>query len=228
MRTIGLWLCAAFMYGCASYEQKPQLAAPSDYVPIDQIRIKQRFDTVLLTKENLAAEQMKCVPFIQPNTERIKAQVREFPRNNETVVVGHASSSKQFIYRGSKGLCLEYSANRYPIYAAETLIGTANPTGVPPDVTDDWYAKIARKIAIRGRAKVVYVTDKGTAFLASYWSDQVAGFALHYWSEFKKVGEWENTEVDYTFSNPALSGFSETRQGAAKYMVKNFPVAGGR
>lgn len=111
--------------------QKKYFAPPSDYVPLDQIRIKPKFETVLLTNENLAAEHKKCVPFIQTNTERMDAAVKAFPRNNATIAVGHASSSRQFIYRGSTGLCLEFSANRYPIYAAETFIGTANPTGVP-------------------------------------------------------------------------------------------------
>jgi hypothetical protein len=193
-------------------------------VPLDQIRIKPKFDTVSLTKENLAAEHKKCVPFLETNTDRMNAAVREFPRNNGIVSVGHVSSSKKFIYRGSTGLCLEYSTNRFPIFAAETFIGTANPTGVPPDVTDDWYMKIAQKIAIKGRAKVAYVMDKGTAFLVSYWSDQ-SGSVLNYWTDFKKVGEWENVMVDYKFSNPALRGFSETKRGDAKEMVKNFPLA---
>lgn len=224
MRTLTILLSVATIYGCAAPQQQ-YFAPPSDYVPLDQIRIKPRFDTVLLTKENLATEQRKCVPFIKEDNDRMNAAVREFPRNNATVAVGHVSSSKQFIYRGSTGLCLEFSTNRHPIYAAEMLLGTANPTGVPPNVTDDWYMKIAMKIAINGWAKVAYVTDKGTAYLASYWSDQTDGFALNYWSEFKKVGEWESTEVDYKFSNPALRGFSETKRGDAKKMVKNFPLA---
>lgn len=225
LKVFAILLSAALIYGCAAPQQQKYFTPPSDYVPLDQIRIKPRFDSLLLTKENLASESKKCVPFIQTNTEKMDTDVREFPRNNSTIAVGHASSSKQFIYRGSTGLCLEYSANRYPIYAVETFIGTANPTGVPPDVTDDWYMKIALKIAINGRAKVAYTSGKGTAFLVSYWSDQTGGFALNYWSEFKKAGEWENTEVDYKFSNPALHGLSETKRGDSKKMVKNFPLA---
>lgn len=226
MRTLTVLLGVALIYGCAIPQQQEYFAPPSDYVPLDQITIKSRFDTVLLTKENLAAEHKKCVPFIQPNTESMNTAVRDFPRNNATITVAHQSSSKKFIYRGSRGLCLEFSANRYPIYAAETFIGTANPTSVPPDVTDDWYMKIALKIAINGRAKVAYVADKGTAYLVSYWSEQPNGFALRYWVDFKKVGEWEGIEVDYKFSNPALHGFTETKRG--KQLVKNFPLADGQ
>jgi hypothetical protein len=228
LRALAILLGVAFIYGCAVPQQPKYFAPPSDYVPLDQIKIKPRFDTVLLTKENLAAEHKKCISFLQLDTKSMETAVREFPRNNATIAVGHASSSKRFIYRGTTGLCLEFSQNRYPIYAAEALMGTVNPTGVPPDVTDDWYMKIAQKIAVNGRSKVAYVTDKGTAFLVSYWSDQGGSFALNYWSEFKKVGEWENTEVDYKFSNPALSGLSETKRGKAKSMVKDFPLGTGQ
>jgi hypothetical protein len=221
-------LSVALICGCAAPQPQKYFAPPSDYVPLDKIRIKARFDTALLTKENLAAEHKKCIPFLEANTESMDAATREFPRSNATRAVSHASSSKRFIYRGSTSLCLEFSTNRYPIYAAESFIGTANPTGVPPDVTDDWYMKIAKKIAINGRAKVVYVTDQGTGFLVSYWSDQTGGFALNYWSEFKKVGEWENIEVDYKFSNSALNGFSQTKRGDAKQMIKSFPLAIGQ
>ncbi len=228
LRALAVLLGVAFIYGCGAPQPHKDFAPPSDYVPLDQIRIKPRFDTVLLTKENLVAEHRKCVPLIQANTDNMETAVREFPRKNSTIAVGHASSAKQFIYQGSTGLCLEFSANRYPIYAAETFIGTANPTGVPPDITDNWYMKIALKIATYGRARVAYVTNKGTAYVVSYWSERPGGFALNYWSEFKKVGEWENTEVDYKFSHPALRGFSETKRGDAKTMVKIFPLAAGQ
>lgn len=218
-------LSVILIYGCTAPQQKKYFAPPSDYVPLNQIRIKPRFDTVLLTKENLAAEYKKCIPFIPTNTESMDAAVREFPRNNATITVGHASSSKQFIYRGSTGICIQFSANRYPIYAVETFIGTANPAGIPPDVTDDWYMKIALKIATNGRTKVAYISDKGTAFLVSYWSDQSGSSALNYSTEFKKVGEWENIGVDYKFSNPAFHGFSETKRGDAGIRKKNFPLA---
>lgn len=227
MRSLTILLGVALINGCAS-PQHQSFAPPRDYVTLDQIRIKPKFDTVFLTKENLATEQQKCVPFLLPDSDATRDAVRKFPRNNVTVAVGHRSSAKQFIYSGTTGLCLEYSANRHPIYAAETFIGTANPTGVPPDITDDWYMKIATQIAFTGRAKVAYVTDKGTAWLVSYWSDQTGGFSLYYSSEFKKAGEWENAAVDYSFSNPSLRGFVETSRGNAKDMVKYFPLATNR
>lgn len=229
LRSLTLLFGVVFLCGCSAHQQHKQYTPPSDAVPLDQIKIKSKFDSILLTKDNLAIERSKCVPFtfVQSDTRRMDDAVRDFPRKNVTIAVGHESSSKKFIYRGTTGLCLEFSSNGYPIYAAETFIGTANPTGVPPDVTDGWYMKIARKIAIDGRAKVAYVTRKGTAYIVSYWCEQTGVVALNYWSEFKKVGEWENTEFDYKFSSPALLGISQTLRGNSKRMVKNFPVAVG-
>ena len=196
-----------------------------DYVPLDQIRIKQKFDTVLLTKENLAREKQKCLPFFQNNTDNMRYDVSDIPRNNAIVTVANPSSSKRFIYSGTTGLCLEFSANKFPIYAVETFIRTANPTGVPPDITNDWYMKIAMQIALKSKAKVAYITDKGAAYLVSYWSEQTGGFTLHYSWEFKKIGEWENTQVDYRFFDPRLRGLSVTNRGYAKEMIKRFPLA---
>jgi hypothetical protein len=225
MRILALPLSILLVCGCASPQQNKYFSQPRDYVPLDQIRIKPKFDTVFLTKENLASEQQKCVPFLQTNTDSMRDAVSKFPSNNSIIAVSHQSSSKKFIYRGTTGLCLDFSANKYPIYSAETFIGTANPAGVPPDVTNDWYMKIAMQIALKGQAKVTYITDKGTAFLVSYWSEQTGGFTLHYSSEFKKIGEWENAQVDYKFSDPSLRGFSVTKQGDAQEMVKRFPLA---
>jgi len=224
MRILTILLSAALTYGCAS-PQRQYFAPPSDYVKLDQIQIKPKFDTVLLTKENLATEQQKCVPFLQLNSDSTRNSVSKFPRHNVTIAVGHQSSSKKFIYRGTTGLCLEYSENKYPIYAAETFIATDNPTGIPPDVTNNWYMKIAMQIAHKGQAKVAYITNKGTAFLVSYWSDQTGGFTLYYATEFKKAGEWENVTVDYKFSNSALNGFAETRRGNGNDKFKGFPLA---
>ncbi len=200
-------------------------ATTRDYVPLDQIRIKQKFDTVVLTKENLAREKQKCLPFLQDNTDNMRYAVSDIPRNNAIVTVANPNSSKRFIYSGTTGLCLEFSANKFPVYAAETFIRTANPTGVPPDITNDWYMKIAMQIALKSQAKVAYITDKGAAYLVSYWSEQTGGLTLHYSWEFKKIGEWENTQVDYRFFDPRLRGLSVTNRGDAKELVKRFPLA---
>lgn len=224
MRMLALPFSILLVCGCASpqYNNKPP---PGNYAALDQIRIKQKFDTVLLTKENLISEQRKCVPLLKANADSLQDELSKFPRDNATVAVGHLSSSKKFVYRGTSGLCLDFSANRHPIYAAEAFVGTANPTGVPPDVTNDWHMKIAMQIALNGKAKVAYIYGNGNAYLVTYWSEKTDGTALNYSWEFKKIGEWENAQIDHKFSDPSMRGFSGTTRGEAKEKVQRFPLA---
>jgi hypothetical protein len=234
MRIIILLVSLAFIGACASPNRYGSLPSsnnnkyfppPADYVPLDQIKIKQNFNIVSLTKENLASELVKCVSFLDPNSENVRRNVNDFPLKNATVTVSHKSSSKVFMYRDTTGLCLEYSSNKYPIYAVETFFETANPTGVSPDITNEWYRKIAMQIAIKGQAKIIYATSKGTAFIVSYWSDQTGGNLLNYSSVFKKAGEWESMQTDFKFTQAEIQGFSETKRGDRS--VKSFPLAHG-
>lgn len=197
----------------------------TDYVPLDKIQVKQSFKVVSLNKNNLANELVKCVSTLDPNSESIKQYENDFPLKNATVTTSHISTSRVFIFHDTSGLCLEYSANKYPIFAAETFFETANPTGVPPEITTEWYKQIAKLIAIKGKAKIIYATGKGTAFIVSYWSDQGAGNLLNYSSEFKKVGEWENLQADFKYTHQAMQGFSNTKRG--EKFAKSFPSARG-
>jgi hypothetical protein len=200
-----------------------QFAPPVDYVPLSQIQIKQTFDVVTLSQDNLESEQIKCVPFLVANSENMRRNLKDFPLKNATVTVSHKSSSKVFVYHNTKGLCLEYSANKFPIYAVETLLNTANPTGVPDEIGNEWYKKIAKQIAIKGKVKVIYQLSKENALVSTYWNDPAAGIVLNYSAEFKKAGEWESLPVDFKFSHPELRGYSESKRGDKS--VKNFPLA---
>ena len=230
MRFPAALMSVLIVQGCSVSQQPRQFtlpeakyfAPPTDYVPVDEITIKSNFDTVSLTAENLRAEQKKCVPLLSSDSSKTSADVAKFP-SGSIIRVGHVSSSKQFIYRGTKGFCLEHSAAQFPIYAAEAFADTANPQGIPPDVMNTWYKQIALQIATSGQAKVVFVTTKGTAFLVSYWGNKNGGFDLYYSSEFKKVGEWEDIKVDATFAHPSMRSLTVTERGKSGQMVKKFP-----
>ena len=218
-------LGAVFLCSCTTGYQRAYFPPPSDYVALDQLQIKSKFEQVSLNKENLPSEVAKCVPTFPLSGLVMEKMIREFPGKG-TTAIAHVSSSKRFIYRGQVGLCLEFSENVYPIYAAETFLATANPSGVPPDVTDEWYKKIATEIAIKGQAKVLYVfTEKGNAYLVSYWCEQSGGTTLYYSAEFKKAGEWENIKVDNRFAYPTMKGFTKTDRGGGE--KKSFPLAAG-
>jgi hypothetical protein len=216
-------LGVALLYGCAEEYHPKYFPPPTDYVPLDQIQIRQQFPTVSLSKENLVYEARRCVSTLPLTESAARDTLRKFPSKGITIV-GHSSSSRHFVYRGQTGLCMEFSANKYPIFAAETFYRTANPVGVPPDVSNDWYKQIARQIAIKGQAKVIYVmVGKGNAYLVSYWNNEASGTSLYYSSEFKNAGEWENIKVDEIFSYPTLRGFSKTKRSGGE--KKDFPLA---
>lgn len=205
--------------------EKPQQAnevkfdPPTDFVPLSKVVIKNRQAEVFLTKENLGAEVLKCVPTFKIDGKAFKDKLDKFPEKNSIVSIGHASSSKKFVYSENSGVCLEYSSNGYPIFAADDFLETVNPVGVPPDVAEEWFKKIAYRIAVNGRVKVAYVSDKGTAFVDSYWAEKKDS-SIYYWSDFKKVGEWETLQLDFTFSHPGLQSHSSTTRSGS--MRKTF------
>jgi hypothetical protein len=199
----------AFVSGCATPPPK-YFPPPSDYVPLDQIQIASRFDTVEVTPDTLGTEVVKCVPQMNPDSQGIKKVLQGFPSANINAF-GHASSSRIFILHRTTGTCMQRSAAKFPIFAAEAFVGTVSPSGVPPDVVDGWYKQIAMQIARKGTAKVAFVFNNGNAFVANYWVEATADFSLYYSSAFRKAGTWETENFDARFSDSTLSSISETK-----------------
>ena len=95
----------------------------------------------------------------------------------------------------------------------------STPAGVPPEVLDVWYKKIANLIAARGMATVAYETNDGNAFVANYWVEESPMFGLYYSSELWKAGEWETDDVDAHFLHPKMESVTVTkRSGRRKKM----------
>lgn len=207
-------VCVSIMVlgGCAAPPRKV-FAPPTDYVPIGQVQIQSRFDTVELTRENYGVEANRCVPQLDSNSQSIKKQLEKYP-NKDIVGLGHASSSKLFVVHQTTAFCLHKSSEKLPILAAEAFINTVNPKGVPPDVLDGWYKRIAMTIATKGMAKVAYAFDNGNAYVTSYWVE-ASSQTLSYSNSFRKAGTWEAEPVDARFTHPTLSSVAETKRGGA-------------
>lgn len=186
---------------------------PADYVPMGQVHIQSRFDSVELTRENYGTEANRCVPQLDGNSQGIKKQLEKYP-NKDIVGLGHASSSKLFIVQNTTAFCLHRSSEKFPIFAAEAFFNTINPKGVPPDVLDGWYKQIAMTIALRGVAKVAYAFGNGNAYITSYWVE-TSSQTLSYSNSFKKAGTWDTERIDVRFTHPTLSSVSETKRGGA-------------
>lgn len=214
-------LLALTVAGCVSQPQRV-FPPPTDYVPIKEVQIQSRFPTVEVTGDTLGVEANRCVPQLNGDTPSIRAKLKDFPNRN-IVSFEHMSSANMFILRQTTAVCLQRSSEKFPIFASEAFLETANPKGVPPDVTEEWYKKIALLIASKGSAKIAYVFDNGNAFSVSYWVEVSPGFALDYSSVFRKAGTWEAERLDAQFSHPSMTSVAETkRSGSAQ---KIFPWA---
>lgn len=197
--------------GCATPHRRTYLE-PTDYVPIDEVVIQQKFDGINLNPENLFFEMSRCVPQLSVTSKNSLNIYRDFPTKS-LHVLGHKSSGNLFLVKGVSGLCLKQSSEKFPVFAAEAFYETINPKGVPPDVVDTWYRQLAQLIARKGMAKIAYTYTNGNAAIASYWVESNPKSTLFYSSVFKRAGQWESESVDATFAHPSLTSITETKRG---------------
>jgi hypothetical protein len=169
----------------------------TDFVPVDQIQILSRFETVEVTRGNLGTEIRRCIPEIAADSQVIRDKQRDFS-GKSSWATSQAGSARIFFVHETTAICIRMSVADFPVYAAEAFLDTVNPAGVSPEVLDVWYKKIANLIAARGKATVAYETNDGNAFVATYWVESPM-FGLNYSSEFKKAGEWETDDIDAHF-----------------------------
>ena len=214
---------AALSAGCVTTDQTQGAATSAQYVPIDRIQIQNRFDVREVNAANLGAEVHRCVPQLSATAKPVVEQAAKLPLPRTTVVsLSHVNAANSLVIVGSSAICLQQSTARHPIFAGEIFLNTINPRGVPPDVTDKWYAELAKQIAEKGRATAAYVAPNGNAFIASYWVDSPLKTRLSYSNEFKKAGTWESGAYDFRFVNPNLSSVSMTTRNGAN--VKTSPI----
>lgn len=212
---------AALLAACVT--SPPQkFPAPTDSVPIERVQVRDRFDTVTVNAETLGPEVKRCIAQIEPTSKAVTDMLKEFPSAN-TTTFRHLSSSRLFVLRQTTGVCIERTLAGYPILAAEAFFETANPNGVPPDVSTGWYRLLAQLIAEKGVAKIAYVYAGGQAAVCSYWVDASAATKLSYSMEHRKKGEWEREQMDGRFAHPNLNSVSQVKRNGQT--VKPNPIA---
>lgn len=201
---------AALLAGCATSPPKT-FPPPTDYIPISEVQITSRFNTVEVTRETLGLEVNKCIPQINADSQGIKQKLGKFPSDNSWAI-GQASSANIFLLRRTTAVCLHKSSEKFVIFSAEAFFDTANPHSIPPDIIENWYKQIALLVATKGVAKVAYVFSNGNAFVVSYWIEKPLEFGIFYSSVNKKAGEWEKDNFDAKFSHPSLESMSLTKR----------------
>lgn len=216
-----LCLSALCCSGCVTTDQAQGGTPSSQFVPVDRVRIPQRFAVVEVNATNFGGEAHRCVPQLGPTSKPVVDQAAKLPLPRGTVVsLSNVDAANSLVIVGSRAICLQQSTARQPIFAAEIFTDTVNPSGVPPAVTDKWYADLAKRIAETGRATAAYVFPNGNAFIASYWIEPPLKTRVVYASEFKKAGTWETGTYDFRFVDPNITSVSTvTRNGAKAKMA---------
>ncbi|WP_294770548.1 hypothetical protein [uncultured Rhodoferax sp.] len=212
--------------GCETTQPR-QFAPPTDYVPLDNLRIESRFNIVNVTPLNIGDEANKCVPQLNATSKSVQQLAAKLPLPAGTATgLGHASSAHQFLVRASSAMCLRQSEARHLILAADALVDTINPVGVPPDVLEDWNRQIALKMAQAGTVKVLYAFAGGGASAATYWfgTGQYDNTTLYYSQEFKKAGAWEPSAYGLVFQHSNMASISETKRNGVGRKGDFFPV----
>jgi len=207
--------------GCVTTGQTQPGATSSQFVPVDRIQIQKRFAVVDVNAANFGSEAHRCVPQLGATSKPVVNQAAKLPLPRGTVVsLSNINAANSLVIVGSRAICLQQSTARQPIFAAEIFVDTVNPSGVPPEVTDKWYADLARRIAETGRATAAYVAPNGNAFIASFWVEPPLKATLAYASEFKKAGTWESGTYDFRFVDPNFASVTVvTRNGAKAKMA---------
>jgi hypothetical protein len=208
MKTNPLKLTTAILLVFAFVTTAPLALAQATSNGTNQIQSK--FDVIKLEKETLRTEVNKCIPAISADSSLLKDGIKDFPGNAITTYQGSKAASVFVVFR-TTGLCLKLSPKKYPIFAAEAFIKTVSPDGVPQNVVDDWYKRVAATIAQKGSAKIAYVFNNGNAFIVNYSVKSDSPYQLMYLSQFKKAGTWESEKLDSKFTHASLSGVTESK-----------------
>lgn len=211
---------AVLLTGCG-IAGRANFPKPTDYVLFEQMEILGQFPRVFLTGENLGTQVRKCIPTMPYSASSVTSMASKLPLpTNQVSVLSHASSASSFMVIRDMGVCIKSSEKDYPVFAAEALLGTANPTGPSPDVIEGWNRQIVKKIAEAGIAKVAYQFANGNALVATYWvGEKPPKTTIQYNGNLKKAGEWESDSLDFRFSHPDVKSFSTTERDGQKQKI---------
>jgi hypothetical protein len=222
-------LTACVLAGCAANDMQPSRRAP-DLVAFDQIVVPAKFETTPLTATSISRAIQPCLPWLLSDSRPgLPKLVREIEESKNTVIVyAHPNSGNLFVMTRELGFCVQRSTALLPVLAAETLLDTAHPIGMPAAVHEDWNKQIARRLATVGQLKVAYKLANGDANLVQYWMDSDGSrIRVRYLHALKQAGEWEKELLDLQFSHPQANGFlvvSTTNTPRAGAQVKTSPI----
>ncbi len=191
----------------------------TDTVPLSDIRIRKTFDLIDLTADDLKAQLVACIPQFDRNFAPPNVPMQSVVSTMFKI----SGSSKTFVLKKSKGLCLQSSSNNYPIFAAEAFAGMVTPVGVSEEVVSDWNAQIARLVAIKGTATVAYPHPDHGAMAVKFWMDATNPIMIRYSAQFKGQAEWNPQSFDLVLTDPGLTAATPVNIDAKGLGKKDAP-----
>jgi hypothetical protein len=203
---------------------------PLGYVPVEEINIPLRFAWKKIDEQTFKDEMKRCIP--SQDDEAVARAAQGFPKPVNTVSAYlNYLDARGYVINGSSSTCISYSTSKFPIWAAEMIEATANPTEVPANVMNDWNTLIARRLATDGHVNVAYVLKNGNAYFVMYSVKRTTGsthikdatgkwvrhdamaHVIQYPVEFKKAGEWLVDPDTLRLEHPSATGFKSFRRG---------------
>jgi hypothetical protein len=186
---------------------------------MDAIRIQRSFDLLEVRPDNFRAVLLNCIPQLGASIHTF-----DFPPENVTNASYKISGSPRvFVLKKSVGVCLKISTANFPIFAADAFLETTKPLGVSDEIVAQWNTKIADLIARQGSAQVAYQFSNLSATVVRFWIDPTAPLVIHYASQFKLKGEWEQQRLDATFANAGLMTVDAIKVNAKGEGKKDLP-----
>ncbi|HYF19279.1 MAG TPA: tetratricopeptide repeat protein [Ramlibacter sp.] len=186
--------------------QPAALRVRAGRVPLKDLEVPVRFASEEVTRENFAEVVRACIPDYSDAAVEQALRNWRFPVRNATTAIGTVRHAGALVVAESTAVCVRESEAGFPIWAAEALWGTIHPQGVPDAVRDDWYGAIARLIATKGFAEVLFRFPGQHATVAVFRPVRGPGMRVEYRASTRRAGEYDPSRYDAVFSHPQLRG----------------------
>jgi hypothetical protein len=201
-------------------------------VPLKDLVVPVRFHSDQITRDNFGAVVRACVPGYPDSAVERMVNNWRFPLPRATTAIGSVRSAGALVIAESTAVCVRESEAGFPIWAGEALWGTIHPQGVPDSVRDEWYGTVARLIASKGFAEVLFRFSNGNASVAVFRPARGSILRLEYRAALRRAGEYDPARYDAVFSHPQLRAVAAVSYGGKQeknILAHRFlPAAGGQ
>lgn len=193
---------------------KPTTApdARSGRLAVAGLEVPRTYASHQITRDNFATVVRECLPTYPDTAVDRVVRAWDFPRKNAITLLSDPKTAGTFAIYESTAICVKESDAGFPVLAGESFVGTIEPEGVPEAVRYEWFATVAKLIAAKGYAEVVYQFPNGNGFPTLY-RPTPTGLRVEYRTSFRKAGEYDPKKYDAVFTHPDMKSVSTSAYG---------------